>query len=109
MTRLLLGALVGGLLGALYFGGLWLTVRAVEEARRPGLRVAASYLGRLAVAAVGFGLLAARGGFPAVASALVTFLTVRYVLVRRLGAVDGRAGRPRPRWSEPAAQTVREA
>lgn len=77
-------ALAGGALGLLYFGGLWLTVRRVPTARRPGLLVAASFLGRLAAAGAGFGLLAARGPL-ALAAALAAFLGVRLALVRRLG------------------------
>lgn len=102
MIWILVGGLSGVLLGALYFGGLWLTVRRVERAGRPALWLAASYLGRLALATAAFGLLVVRGGLPAVTSALVAFLAVRYVLIRHLGAADDPTGRPRlPRSRSP--------
>ena len=113
MTRILVGTLAGALLGGLYFGGLWLTIRRMDEARRPALRVGISYLARLALAAAAFGLLAARGGFPAVASALVAFLAVRYLLVRRLGGAEdegppGPRRLPRRRSAGPGPGTARE-
>lgn len=112
MTRVVAGGLAGALLGALYFGGLWLTVRRVERVRRPALWLGASYLGRLALAAAGFGLLVVLGGLPAVASALAAFLAMRYGLIRRLGEADDPLGRRRrapTRSSGPHPETGREA
>lgn len=96
MIRILAGGLAGALLGAVYFGGLWLTVRRLSRVRGPAPWLAASYLGRLVVAGAGFGLLVALSGLPAVASALVGFLAVRYALIRRWGEADGPLG-PSPR------------
>lgn len=84
MTGLVTGALGGAALGALYFGGLWLTLRRVETARRPAALVAGSYLARLGVAALGFGWLASRGIGP-VAAGLLAFVAVRTFLIGKLG------------------------
>lgn len=59
------GGLLGGMaLGALFFGGLWLTVRRLADGRGGGLFAAGSLLARLAMLAAGL-VLAARLG-PAV-------------------------------------------
>lgn len=99
MIRILAGGLAGALLGAVYFGGLWLTVRRLSRMGRPAPWLVASYLGRLVVAGAGFGLLIALGGLPAVASALVGFLAVRFSVIRRWGAADGPLG-PSPHWRD---------
>lgn len=99
MTGVAAAVLAGGSLGLLYFGGLWLTVRRVPAARRPALLVAASFLGRLAAAGGGFGILAARGPL-ALAAALAAFLGVRLVLVRRLGPGSAGGGAPAGRAPE---------
>lgn len=70
--------------GGAYFGGLWLTVRRVPDARRPGLLVLGSYAGRLLGAGVGFWLVL-ETGWPNLLACLVGFLVARSVLVRRLG------------------------
>jgi len=82
-----LGIAAGFALGGLYFGGLWLTLSRAESSRHPAFLLTGSYVLRLAVAAVGFGLLAVRGIVPA-AAGLLGFLLARILLVHRL--------RPRP-------------
>ncbi|HEX6385138.1 MAG TPA: ATP synthase subunit I [Anaerolineae bacterium] len=52
----------GLIIGVVYFGGLWLTMRAVSTSKRPRLLTAVSFIGRLAVAVLGFYLLSAGGG-----------------------------------------------
>ena len=51
LTRLLLDVLAGLLLGSLYFGGLWVTLRQLSHARHAGLGMAASLMLRLAMVA----------------------------------------------------------
>jgi len=75
----------GGLLiGLLYFGALWWTVRRMSSARRPALLVAGSFLVRAAVAAVG--IVCVSGGEPlALGVAMAGFLVGRSILIRVVG------------------------
>lgn len=93
MTELtIVAALTGGaLLGLLFYGGLWLTVRRLPSVRHPALLVLASLTGRLALAAGGLYLLAAGNGWRLLAAA-VGFLALRFVLARTLPAPLGATG-----------------
>ncbi|MGR8980680.1 MAG: N-ATPase subunit AtpR [Gammaproteobacteria bacterium] len=52
IIELSLAAFAGALLGALYFGGLWLTVRRTHTWRHPGLSLVISLFIRLAIVAI---------------------------------------------------------
>jgi len=95
----ILSALAGAGAGAVFFAGLWLTVRRLPHARRPGLLAAASAVARIALA-VGVLLAVARtGNWVPVVACLAGFLAVRWVLVSRVkkgrAAADRRAGESR--------------
>jgi len=79
-----LSLLAGVALGTLFFGGLWLTVRATARSRRPVLLVLVSFWVRLAVVVAVFVLLA-RGHWQWAVAALLGFILARLVLVRLLG------------------------
>lgn len=95
MTSLIHGLAVGSGLGVLFFGGLWLTVRRLPRARRPGLLAAGSFLARLLL--VGAGLWwVARGGGWALAAALAALLAARELLRRALAPGPAPPAEPRP-------------
>lgn len=79
----LMAASVGIMLGCVYFGGLWLTVRQIPNARQPGLAMLASLLVRLALVAVGLYLLA-DGHWQRYAAALAGLLIARWWWIRRI-------------------------
>lgn len=79
---LVTAALTGVLLGAVYFGGLWLTVRKAVSAQRPGALVALSFAGRSLLALAGF-YLASAGRVERLLACLVTFLLVRQLFLLR--------------------------
>lgn len=83
MLDLLTDAVLGGLLGLFYFGGLWLTVRNLEQLRRPVLVTLGSFLVRSIV--VGGFYLMLDDGWQGVALGLVGFLIARMILVRVWG------------------------
>jgi F1F0 ATPase subunit 2 len=87
--------LAGGVLGALFFGGLWWTLRRVAASRRPYGWLAASFAVRGAVVLAGFALLARLGGWWPPLAALLGFVAARLVLVRRFGPGPG-AGAKQP-------------
>ena len=81
-VAVILSALAGAVVGAVFFAGLWLTVRGLPGARRPGLLTAASAVGRIALA-VGVLVAVARGGsWVRVVACLGGFVAVRIALVR---------------------------
>lgn len=78
-------ALAGGMgLGALYFSGLWWTVRRLSEADHPALLMMASLLMRLGGLLAGLWLLA-DGEWQRAAVALAGILVARTLMVRILG------------------------
>jgi len=83
---LLLSLVGGGLIGAVFFAGLWLTTRQVLRSRHPALLTLASFLGRSLTAAGGFYLIARNGDWRAVVAAAAGFLAARFAataLIRR--------------------------
>ena len=86
-----LGLVVGAVLGAAYFASLWATTRRLSRSRRPAALVLAGYAVRLLVAAAVFAWMAWTG-VAAVLAALVGFIAVRGVAVRRVGAVPREGG-----------------
>jgi F1F0 ATPase subunit 2 len=59
---LILAWAAGGGLGAIFFGGLWWTVRKGVSAKRPAVLFAGSLLLRMSIALAGFYLVSARHG-----------------------------------------------
>jgi F1F0 ATPase subunit 2 len=92
-TALGLAFVTGVVLGALYFGTLWLVVRRLDRLSWPAVWLAVTGLLRLAVVLALFALLLGTR-WERVLVALVGFLAVRVVLTRRLGRAAGASGRP---------------
>lgn len=84
-VAVVLAAISGLLIGALYFSALWWAVRRIVAARYPALLVAGSFLirGALAAAAIVF----VSGGRPLpLLAAVAGFLVGRTLLIRIVGA-----------------------
>jgi F1F0 ATPase subunit 2 len=73
--------LAGVLLGALFFGGLWWTVRKAVTAKHPALWFIGSSLLRTAVVLAGF-YLVARGDWKKSLFCLLGFVIARFVVLR---------------------------
>ncbi|MDX1607019.1 MAG: ATP synthase subunit I [Candidatus Competibacterales bacterium] len=82
-TIWLLAPAAGALLGLMFYGGLWWTVRRLADSRQPALLLAASLLLRGALAAAGLYLVAA-GDWRRLLAALAGLLLVRVALTRAL-------------------------
>lgn len=78
----------GGLAGLVFFVGLWHTVRSLDRAHHPGLRMLGSQALRLALVLGVFYLIVTYGGWQHVLAALLGFTVLRIVVIRRI--------RPRP-------------
>lgn len=74
--------LSGGLLGLIYFGGLWLTIRSLPGARMPGVMVIISLIARLALVLTGFYWVMG-GRWERMLACLVGFLVARTVVVNK--------------------------
>lgn len=83
-VTLLLTALAGALIGAFYFGGLWLTVQRLPTTGRPVLLTVGSFAVRLGLAVLGFYLVSG-GNVGRLLAAVAGFLVVRLYMTYRLG------------------------
>jgi F1F0 ATPase subunit 2 len=84
MTRipdLLTAWLAGGVLGAIFFGGLWWTIRRGVSSQQPALWFLGSLLARMSVALAGFYFVSG-GNWERLVACLVGFVTVRLVVTR---------------------------
>jgi F1F0 ATPase subunit 2 len=83
LTSFIVGAVIGGV----YFAGLWETVRKLPDVEKPVRRVALSFALRMALALSGF-YLVMQGGWEFLAMAMLGFLLVRELILRRLGKTN---------------------
>lgn len=75
-------AFLGGIvIGAIFFGGLWWTVRTGLTARHPAWWFLGSFAVRMSVAVGGF-FLVARGDLARLAAGLLGFLVARFAVTR---------------------------
>jgi F1F0 ATPase subunit 2 len=72
--------LAGIALGALYFGGLWLTVQRLRVVRRPGTLLLVSFVVRTALVLAGFYLVMG-GQWERLVACVVGFVIARFVSV----------------------------
>jgi len=79
--NLILPWATGVLLGAIFFGGLWWTVRKGLSSRRPALWFLSSQLLRTSVTLTGFYLIAG-GRWERLMACLVGFISARFVVAR---------------------------
>jgi F1F0 ATPase subunit 2 len=86
-TPLLLSALAGGALGAIFFGGLWLTVRNGLVSKQPAVWFLGSMLVRMAITLFGF-FIVSSGHWERCVACLLGFMVVRYVVAWMTRPVD---------------------
>ncbi len=76
--------LAGMILGGIYFGALWLTLRQLSHRRRPGLFLIASLTGRLSLLLIVFYLILISSHWIHLLALLIGFLTVRVLVTRKI-------------------------
>ncbi len=81
LQSLILSWAAGVLLGGMFFGGLWWTVRKGLSSKHPALWFLVSQLLRLSIAMAGFYVVAA-GDWERLLACLVGFMTARFVVAR---------------------------
>lgn len=96
---LVLACMAGGALGAIFFGGLWWTVRKGLTSSRPVLWVFASFLLRTGIALVGFYVVSG-GDWQRLLACLAGFVMARLVVTRLTRLPEesqkGQKGQTRP-------------
>lgn len=85
LPGLLAAFAAGVLLGIAVFAGLWLTVRRLDRARHPALRVLASGLLRLGLLLAAMYALVVYGSWPEVLAAACGLTVARFAVVRVTG------------------------
>ncbi len=71
----------GLLLGLLFFGGLWLTVKAAVISTKPALLIFGSFVFRIALVLTGFYFVGA-GNWQRLLIGLLGFITARFLTIR---------------------------
>jgi F1F0 ATPase subunit 2 len=75
--------IIGGTLGAFYFGGLWLTVSRVTSNRHPVLLNIGSFFIRTIITLTGFYFVVRGGYWKRLIVCLIGFVIVKFLLVRK--------------------------
>jgi F1F0 ATPase subunit 2 len=84
---LALALVTGVLLGAMFFGGLWWTVRKGVSSKRPALWIFCSLLLRMSIALAGVYLICA-GHWERLLVCLLGFVIARLIVMRLTGAAE---------------------
>jgi F1F0 ATPase subunit 2 len=84
-SRLILVFIAGAALGAIFFGGLWWTVRLGLSSAWPAVWFLGSYLLRTAVSLAGF-YFVARGDWRNLLACLLGFFVARFLVTRLTSA-----------------------
>jgi len=80
---------IGMLLGAIFFGGLWITVQHMHKSKRPGILLLASVIPRTAIVLAGIWYFA-DGSAMSIAACLAGFIGIR-LLATHGATVFGKA------------------
>ena len=81
---LLLAWVAGGVLGTIFFGGLWWTVRKGVSSKRPALWFLGSLLLRMSIALAGFYFVSG-GHWDRLLACLLGFVIARFIVTRFTG------------------------
>lgn len=81
VLTLLLAGIAGGVLGAIFFGGLWWTVRKSMTSPHAALWIFTSLLARMGIALGGL-YVVADGQWPRLLAALLGFVLARLLVIR---------------------------
>ncbi|MGC9314295.1 MAG: ATP synthase subunit I [bacterium] len=82
---IILSVTAGGIVGLVFFGGLWLSVKSIPTAKNPAAFMLLSFVARIAVFVAAFYAIAKWGNWAHLVIALASALIVRSILIRTIG------------------------
>ncbi len=87
-TAYMILAFTGGIvLGTLFFGGLWFTVKKAVTAKIPALWIFSSFFLRISITLVGFYFIGA-GNWQRFIASVIGFIVARFVVIRFTKSID---------------------
>lgn len=84
LNELLVALILGGGIGLFHFGGLWYTIRRMNDVQNPEYQFILSFFLRTAIS-IGLFYYISDGRWEKILAALTGFLIIRYVMVRKIG------------------------
>ncbi len=81
--------IAGILLGTLFFGGLWITVRKAVTSKKPAMIILGSFVFRICVTLVGFYFIGA-GSLQRLLLLLLGFITARFLVIYFTKSIDAK-------------------
>ena len=83
-------AFIGGmLLGVIFFGGLWFTVKKIIKSKTPALLMLSSFIFRIIIVLLGFYFIGL-GDWKKLITCLVGFIIARFVVIYYTKSIDER-------------------
>ena len=79
--------IAGLLLGVLFFGGLWLTVKKIASSKMPALLVLSSFIFRIGIVVAGF-YFVGLGDWKKLAACLIGFIVARFAAIHYTKSLD---------------------
>ena len=87
IIKMLIVFIAGLLLGTLFFGGLWLTVRKAVTSKKPALIILGSFVFRISITLVGFYFLGS-GNWQRLLLTLLGFIAARFLVIYFTKSID---------------------
>ena len=89
ILKMILVFIAGMLLGTLFFGGLWLTVKKAVTSKKPALIILGSFVFRIGITLAGFYFIGV-GSLQRLLLLLVGFITARFVVIYFTKSIDAK-------------------
>jgi F1F0 ATPase subunit 2 len=87
ISNLIWAFIVGLLLGVLFFGGLWFTVKKIISSKTPGLLMVGSFILRITIVLAGFYFIGL-GDWKKLIACLTGFMVARFTVIYLTKSVD---------------------
>jgi F1F0 ATPase subunit 2 len=87
ISNMVLPFIVGWLLGILFFGGLWFTVKKLTASKIPALMVLGSFIVRVGIVLIGFYFIGS-GDWKKLIVCLIGFIVARFAVIHYTKSMD---------------------
>jgi F1F0 ATPase subunit 2 len=87
ISNMVLPFIVGWLLGILFFGGLWFTVKKLTASKIPALLVLGSFIVRVGIVLIGFYFIGS-GDWKKLIVCLIGFIVARFAVIHYTKSMD---------------------